>query len=418
MNPIESITSGLASLWSHKLRAALTLVGIVVGAASVVAMFSFVSGIKTRVMEDFAQLGFDNVLFIGNSRVHNPDNLASLKASKGLTLEDTEVLLAEIPEIQLLTPATESHLVVRAGNEARHCPVFGVSPDGFPLLKFQLGEGRLLTWSDVDNHARVCVLGQIVKERLFGEEQRAVGKKVLVGDEEFAVVGVLRMKEFSPMFGNSGQEQEHQRVYIPVTTGMYYLSGSRQIAYLALRLREGTDINAVYERIHHLLLREHRQIEDFEIENVAANIAEGIAAVERIANIWGMILGSIATVSLLVGGIGLLSVLMISVSERLREIGIRKAVGAPDGAVFQQFLVESVTISAVGGIAGLFLGAGLCKLITIFAARAGQMIAIPVSGAGLALGIGFALGVGVLFGLYPALKASRLDPIAAISSHA
>jgi ABC-type antimicrobial peptide transport system permease subunit len=199
---------------------------------------------------------------------------------------------------------------------------------------------------------------------------------------------------------------------------MYYLTGSKRIAYFALRLRDGTDISAAYDKIHGILMREHRQIEDFQIENVAANIAEGIAAVDRIATIWSTILGSIATVSLLVGGIGLLSVLMISVSERLREIGIRKAVGAPDRAVFQQFLVESVTISAVGGLIGLSLGAGLCKLITFYSAQAGQPINIPVSGTGLGLGIGFAIGVGLLFGLYPAFKASRLDPIAAISRHA
>jgi putative ABC transport system permease protein len=161
MNPIESISSGLGALWGHKLRSALTLVGIVVGAASVVAMFSFVSGIRARVMEDFAELGFDNVFFIGNHRVHNPNNLACLKASKGLTLDDTEALLAEVPEIQQICPVTESYLVVRAGNEARRCGIFGVSPDGFQLLKFQIGDGRFLTATDVKEHARVCVLGQI-----------------------------------------------------------------------------------------------------------------------------------------------------------------------------------------------------------------------------------------------------------------
>jgi ABC-type antimicrobial peptide transport system permease subunit len=417
MNLLESISSGLAALWTHKLRSALTLVGIVVGAASVVAMFSFVSGLKARVIEDFRHLGFDNVFFIGNHHVHNPDNLASLKASKGLTLHDTEVLLAEVPEIQQLCPATESYLVARAGSEARRCPTFGVSPDGFPILKLEIGEGRFLTWTDVKEHSRVCVMGQLIKERLFGEDD-AVGRTILLGDEEFTIVGVLRLKEFSAMFGNSGQEQHHQRIYIPMTTSMYYLTGSKRLAYFALRLREGTDISAAYEKIHAILLREHRQIEDFQIENVAQNIAEAIAAVDRIAAIWSTILGSIATVSLLVGGIGLLSVLLISVNERLREIGIRKAVGAKDRAVFQQFLVEAVTISGVGGLAGLSLGAGLCKLISIFAARAGQGVEIPVSGTGMLLGIGFAIGVGLLFGLYPAFKASRLDPITAISRHA
>ncbi len=417
MNLLESIDSGLAAIRIHKLRSALTLVGIVVGVASVVAMFSFVSGIKARVMEDFADLGFDNVFFVANMNPHNPDNLARLKASKGLTFEDTQALAAEVPAIQSLCPTTESDLVVRAGSEARHCDVFGASPDGFPILKLMLGSGRFLTWQDVEQHARVCVLGQLIKEKLFGNAN-AVGETVLLGDEEFIVVGVLRMKQFSQMFGDSGQEENHQRIYIPISSAMSYLTGSKRIAYFALRLRDGTDIAAAYEEIHRILLREHRQIEDFQIENIAQNIAEAMEGVDRITRTWQLILGAIATVSLLVGGIGLLSVLLISVSERLREIGIRKAVGAEDRAVFQQFLVESVTISAVGGLAGLALGAALCKLISVVAARAGQGFTIPVSGTGVILGVGFSLAVGLLFGLYPAFKASRLDPIEAISRHA
>ncbi len=404
-------------MWHHKLRSALTLVGIVVGAASVVAMFSFVSGIRDRIMEDFELLGFDNVFFIGNQQVHNPANLARLKASQGLTYHDIEVLRAEVPEIQYLCPVTESHLVVRAGNEARRCPTFGVSPDGFTLLKLQQGLGRTLTWTDMDHHARVCVLGATIKERLFGDTD-AVGKKILIGPEEFAVVGVLARKAFSAMFGGENQEQDHRRIYVPVTTAMHYLTGSKQLAYFALRLHGGTDIAAAYEKVHAVLLSEHRQIEDFQIENIAQNIAQGMEATERVTRTWSLILGSIATVSLVVGGIGLLSILMISVNERLREIGIRKAVGARDAAIFQQFLVESVTISAVGGLSGLLLGAGLCKLISMYAASAGQAIAIPVSGTGVALAVGFALGVGLLFGLYPAYKASRMDPIVAISKMA
>jgi putative ABC transport system permease protein len=417
VNPIESIASGLTSIRTHTLRSVLTLVGIIVGVASVVAMFSFVSGIKARVLEDFARVGFDNVFFIANMRAFNPDNLARLNASEGLTLRDTEVLRAEAPEIQYLCPTTETDLIVRAGNEARHAEVFGITPDGFPLLKFELGGGREIAWGDVDGHARVCVLGEIVKGKLFGDAQ-AVGATILLGEEKFTVVGELRMKEFSPMFGHSGQEQYHEQIYVPITTAQYYLTGSHRLNYFALRLKQGTDISAAYQKVHDILLREHRQIEDFQIENVAQNIAQAIEGVNRVTRTWSMILGAIATVSLVVGGIGLLSVLLISVNERIREIGIRKAVGAENLAVFQQFLVESVTISAFGGLLGLLLGAGLCKLITVFASRAGQQFTIPVSGTGAMLGIAFALGVGLLFGWYPAFKASRLDPIEAISRHA
>ncbi len=417
MNVLESIASGLASIWSHKLRSALTLFGIVVGAAAVVAMFSFVGGISTRIMEDFDRLGFDNVLFVANMNPHNPDGLASLKASKGLTLRDTEVLRKEVPEILYLCPTVSSHITGRAGSEARRAEVFAVTPDGFPLLKMQRGQGRLLTWPDVDSHARVCVLGELVKEDFYGDAN-PVGEDILLGQEKFRIVGVLGMKEFSPMFGNSGQKEYHERIYIPITTGIHYFAGKKGIDYFALRLRDGTDIAASYENIHRVLLREHRQIEDFQIENIAQQIAEAIEGVEEITKTWNIILSSIATVSLLVGGIGLFSVLIISVNERLREIGVRKAVGAEDRAIFQQFLVESVTISLVGGLVGAGVGAGLCKLISFAAAQFGQAFVIPVSGPGVALGLSFAVAVGFLFGLFPAAKASRLDPIEAISTYA
>ena len=417
MNVFESVLGGLSSIWTHKLRSGLTLVGIVVGVASVVAMHSFVGGIRDRVMADMDRLGFDNVFFVSNMRPYNPDNLASLKASKGLTLADTEVLRRDIPEITSICPTTESGVVARAGGEARRLDVFGVTPDGFTILKLEIDQGRVLSWSDVDGNARVCVLGELVKDKLFGDSN-AVGRDVLLRDVKFRVVGVLRMKEFSQMFGESGQEDFHERIYLPITTAQHYLTGSRNIDYFALRLADGTDIAAAYEKVHDTLLHQHRMVEDFEIENIAQNIAEAVEGVERISRTWNTILGSIAAVSLLVGGIGLLSVLIISVNERLREIGIRKAVGASDADIFRQLLVESVTISLVGGLAGLGLGAGLCKLITFGAARAGQDFVIPVSGVGAALGISFALIVGLVFGLYPAATASRLDPIDAISRYA
>ncbi len=417
MNILESIVGGLSSIWSHKLRSSLTLFGIVVGVASVVAMFSFVGGISDRIMEDFEQLGYDNVFFVGSRPPDNPDNLASLRISKGLTLEDTEVLRREVPEIEWLTPAVNSYVVGRAGSEARRFSAFGATPDGFPLLKLDIGEGRPLTWTDVENHTRVVVLGQLIKEDLFGDAN-AIGEDVLLDGQSFRVVGVLRMKDFSQMFGNSGQEENHERVYIPVTTSMHYMTGSKHIDYLAIRIRDGADIGAAYDRIHETLLKEHRQVEDFQIENVAAQIAEAIQGVEEIVRTWNTILSSIATVALLVGGIGLLSVLIISVNERLREIGVRKAVGAEDRAIFQQFIVESVTISVVGGLVGVALGAGLCGLITFAATQMGQDIVVPVSMTGATLGMSFAVAVGFLFGLYPAFKASKLDPIEAMSRYA
>lgn len=417
MNLVESVLSGLSSIWTHKLRSGLTLVGIVVGVAAVVAMHSFVGGIRDRIMEDMDQLGFDNVFFVGSMRPYNPENLASLKASKGLTLEDTEAIRREIPEVVHICPTVASHDVVRAGGEARRVEVFGVTPDGTPILKLEIGEGRELSWPDVDGNAKVCVLGELVKDKLFGDAN-AVGRDVLIRDEKFRVVGVFRMKQFSQMFGNSGQEEFQERIYVPITTAQYFLTGSRGIDYFALRLADGTDIAAAYEKVHSALLRQHRMIEDFQIENIAENIAEAVAGIDQMTRTWNTILGSIAAVSLLVGGIGLLSVLIISVNERLREIGIRKAVGASDADIFRQLLVESVTISLVGGLVGLGLGAALCKLITFGAARAGQDFVIPVSGVGAALGISFAVIVGLVFGLYPAATASRLDPIDAISRYA
>jgi len=418
VNLLESVASGLASIWSNKLRSALTLVGIIVGVASVIAMFSFVGGIASRVREDFEKIGFDNTFFVGNMDAMNPEGRASLKASKGLMLHEIDILEAEVPEIRGITPVVAHYGVLRGGNEALHGEVFGITPDGFILFELNLGPGRYISDLDVENHARVCVLGELIKNDLFGEEADAIGRHVLIEDVSFEVVGVLAMKDFSQMFGNSGQEQEHRRIYTPTTTMTYYIAGTKRIDTFAVKLYEDSDISAAYDHIHETLIREHRGIEDFQIENIAEQLAEAKMQMETMSAQWSMILGSIATVSLLVGGIGLLSVLIISVNERLREIGIRKAVGAEDRTIFQQFIIESVTISTVGGFIGVALGAGLCKLITFGAQAAGQDIVIPVSGMGVVLGLGFSIIVGFLFGLYPAVKASRLDPIEAISRYA
>ena len=402
----DAIETSLDHLSAHKLRSALTMLGIVFGVGAVIAMLSIGAGAEQQALETISRLGLENVI-VRAKELRDEELEEIRKASPGVSLRDAEAIRDAVPNVRLVAPkASIEAYEILSSEGTTEAQVFGVSEHHHRLVRLELVEGRFLDAFDVRHHEQVAVIGDRVKQELFGYEP-ALGRRLKVNDVWLEVVGVLG----SAVGGETDSFQGVQlgstatAIYVPVTTAMRKFDRrplDSPLSEVIVRLESAAAAQTAARLIDALLVHLHAGEDDYELVVPEALLAES----RRTQRMFNIVMGCIAGISLLVGGIGIMNIMLASVLERTREIGIRRAVGARRREVLFQFLAESFALSVIGGLSGVVMGLAIAKVV---AASAGWTTVVrPWS---VILAAGMAVTVGLASGLYPAKRAADLDPI-------
>ncbi len=378
------------------------------GTTALVVMVSVIGGAAKAVQKGLTDLGFDGVMFVTAQPATDRLERKKQGYSRGLRTADLGAIDAGKELIGEAAPLVSlKNETARINAQTLTVDVDGITPAWATVRNREAERGRFLVAQDVEAVATVAVIGPELKEDVFGQDE-ALGREVLLRGVRFRIVGVQRSLGTNQV-NDPDLRRDNRKVYIPLTTAQKYFLGADTVHAYAFRVRDAEQVTAAQGEAEALLRRSHRGISDFKVENIGEEMLRIRKEVDQLIANWQIVLASIAGISLLVGGIGIFSVMQISISERVYEIGLRKAIGATDGAVFGQFLVEAMSLSLVGGLLGSALGYG----ITLLAGQAFED-GLAVSPAGLFLAAGFALVIGLAAGVWPALRASRLTPVDAI----
>lgn len=398
----ESIAIALQALLANKLRSILTMLGIIIGVGAVIAMVSVGMGVRERVQKSITSLG-SNMLVINPGAATSQGVRSAAGSNISLTLEDAEYIKKTVKGINYVAPIVSRSYQLIAGNQNWTTNVQGITPEYMAIRSLTVGSGSFISESDINSRNRVAVLGATVAENLFGETN-PTGQNIRINNTPYQVVGVLDSKGQSSV----GQDQDDV-VMIPLTTAQERLLGITFLNSIDIQVTKMENMDQVQDQITFILRQRHRiygdKPDDFTVRNLT-NILE--MAMEMSGTIT-LLLGSIAAISLLVGGIGIMNIMMVSVTERTREIGIRKALGATYRNIMLQFLIESIVIGILGGFGGIILGIATAYAISIFGG-----LNTVVSALAIIASFGFSIAVGLFFGIYPARKAALLDPIEAL----
>jgi putative ABC transport system permease protein len=402
-----SVTIALAALRMHKLRTALTMLGLIIGVAAVIAMVAVGTGAQGRIEAEIRSMG-SNLVMVAPGASTSGGIRWGLGSQNTLTEEDARAVGLEIPAVEAAAPSVRGAAQTVWGNTNWSTIIFGVTPEYVIAREWELAAGRMFEHDAVDAAAKVAVLGDTVVRNLFGDLD-PIGQTIRIKRVPFAVVGVLAPKGQSAW----GQDQD-DTILVPISTAKKRVLGAspqnpRSVGVISVRVRDESLIAEAQDQIRDLLRQRHRlqpgQEDDFNMRV----LSDTFAAQEESARVMTTLLGAIASVSLLVGGIGIMNIMLVSVTERTREIGLRMAVGGRRRDILAQFLVEAVTLAVIGGLIGIAVG--LATSVTIASLAEWTIELSPES---IALAFGFAAAVGIFFGFYPAQKASRLDPIEAL----
>ncbi len=403
MSILMTIRIAFKALNRNKMRTALTMLGMIIGVSAVIAMISLGRG-ATESIETQIKAAGTNLIYVSAGNFMQGGVRMGSGASARLTVEDANAL-RDIPGVQYLSITVSTRAQIIAGNQNWQSRIQGVEPD-LPFIRvWAVEKGQFFSQQDVATAAKVAVFGATVAEQLFGEDVDPVGQIVRVKNQPFKVVGVMGRKGQS----SGGFEDQDDSVMIPYTTAQKKLMGQQHINQVMVSAASAGQVAAVAERITEVMRQRH-QIFPGDSDDFTVRTMEEMAAMrtETIKTMSALLAG-IAAVSLLVGGIGIMNIMLVSVTERTREIGLRLAIGARSRDVLLQFLVEAVVLSLFGGVIGIAIGFGISQVITMTLAWPTQMSTDAV-----ALAFGFAAFIGIFFGFYPATKAAQLDPIDAL----
>jgi len=407
MTHTETFATALRNLARHKLRTALTMLGMVFGVGAVIAMLSIGAGGEKKVLEAIGRLGLRNVIV--RAKNVKPEERPELrKKSLGVSLRDGEAIAEAVPGVELVLPRVEVKAYkILAPHAKTKGKVVGVSSRFPQVATVAIAEGRMFDARDEAEYAQVCVIGQEVRRNLFGYGP-AIGKQLKVNDVWLEVVGMFRGDEPGTKSDQVPIASNAQEIWLPVSTAMRKFDRDpldAPVDELLVELKEGVSTSESAKLIRPLLERLHGGADDYEIV-VPEALLEQSRQTQRIFNI---VMGSIAGISLLVGGIGIMNIMLASVLERTREIGIRRAIGARRADIRAQFVIESFAISLIGGVSGIIIGIVLARVV---AAYAGWPTVITFGS--LLLSTGVSLSVGLVSGIYPATRAAELNPIEAL----
>jgi putative ABC transport system permease protein len=393
------------SLRANKMRSALTMLGMIIGVSAVIIMVAIGAGANERIAQQIASVG-SNLLLVLPGSTTSGGLRSGFGSTPTLTMADSKAIQRELPAVALASPSSRTSGPVVYGNQNWSTIIQGVSPEYMEMRDWRPAAGRYFTDQEMDASSKVCLLGTTVVEKLFGGED-PLGKIVRIKKAPFLVVGVLESKGQSP----NGQDQD-DIVLVPVTTLLNKLAGTSHagsVGVILVQAIDGDHVKEAEREVVSLLRQRHRigqgQDDDFSVRN----LSEMLALAESATRIMSLLLGGIASVSLVVGGIGIMNIMLVSVTERTREIGIRMAVGARERDILSQFLIEAVLLALTGGTMGIVFGSAGAVLISHFAGWS-----TVISPAAVVLAFGFSAAVGIFFGFYPARKASRMDPIEAL----
>ena len=401
----EILHASLRSLRANKMRSALTALGIIIGVAAVVAMFAIGTGASQSVQDQITSMG-SNLLVVRSGSVTTGGARMGFGSSPSLTFADADAIVKECPAVGKAAPTASGGVQIVYGNSNWSTRAEGTTPPMLDIRNWTIASGRSFNNSEVRSAAKVCILGQTIVDNLFGAED-PIGKVVRVKKIPMAVVGVLGKKGTNAM----GQDQDDTLI-IPVTTAQKRVFGSHfqgKVSSILVQAADSKSIQAAISQIEALLAERHRIRNPEEKDFTVMNLAELMEAAAESTRTLSFLLAAVASISLLVGGIGIMNIMLVSVTERTREIGIRMAVGARKSDILLQFLTEAIILSLLGGLTGIALGALISVLISKFAGWA-----TVISTFSIALAFGFSALVGIFFGYFPASKAAGMDPIEAL----
>ncbi len=400
LDQLEEIYLGVSS---NKVRSGLTMLGIIIGIASVIAMLSIGQGAKSQIESNIQSIGSNLLLVMPGAQRGVGASVSAGRGSAQTLTQDDATALKNLPSVQAVAPESSRRYQVTARGKNTNTQVMGTAPGYLSVRNLTMQTGAFFTEGQLTSRAKVAILGPTTQTDLFGEGASAIGQRIRVNGIDFSVIGVTAAK------GGSGFSNQDDMVFVPVTTMGAFLTGNDSISTISVQAKDASSMAQAQAEITEALLGRHKIPSPDRADFSILNQSDLVSAASSITDTFTALLASIAGISLLVGGIGIMNMMLTTVTERTREIGLRQAIGAEKQEIVLQFLGEAILLTLMGGAIGILLGYGISRIIS-------SLMQMPtvVSWSSVGLAVGVSVGIGLVFGFYPASRASKLNPIEAL----